>query len=404
MHTIIIGAGASGLLAALRAVQIPGNHVTILERQARVGRKLAATGNGRCNLTNQHAIPASYHCTEGADLYALQAFSPAATLSFFRSLGLLTVEETAGRCYPVSGQATSVVDVLRFALGQTAAVLELGCEVLAVSRRRQGFQVRTAEKSLSCDRLILACGGPACEKLGATDDGARFLRQLGHHVTPLLPGLVQLRSPDRRLRALKGVRAQALLRLLQGGTLLAEAEDEVQFAENGVSGPGIFAVSREAAACLPCTLELDLLPALPQQELLQLLSARTAALPDHGAEDLLCGMLHSRLGRICVRSAGLQDAQPLRSLDRAALAAVSAQVKAFRLTIDGTAGLAGAQVTVGGGDLNEFDPRTLQSRLVPGLYACGEVLDVDGGCGGYNLQWAWASGNLAGQLLERDNI
>ncbi len=402
MQTLILGAGASGMLAALSAAAIPGNHVTILERQARVGRKLAATGNGRCNLTNLHACAADYHSSSGSDFYALEHFPVSETLTFFESLGLVCVSEADGRCYPHSDQATSVVDVLRFALARSGARLELGCEVRAISHSGSRFRVKTQQGDFSADKLVLACGGPACGKLGATEDGARFLRALGHSVTPLLPGLVQLHATEPLLRSLKGVRAPARLRLMGGTRMLGAAHGEVQFTDSGVSGPAVFELSREAAANLPCTLTLDLLPQKAEGELRAMLAARCSEQPELSAEDLLTGMLHNRLGRVCVKASGIAPGAALGTLSDEALARCAGTVKAFHLSIDNTFGLENAQITVGGGVLSQFNPRTLESRLVPGLYACGELLDVDGNCGGYNLQWAWSSGHLAGQLLHEE--
>ena len=402
MQVIVIGAGASGMTAALAAAKKPGCRVRLLERQSRVGRKLAATGNGRCNLTNLNAAESDYHSSTGRDFAALAAFPVEKVLRFFEGLGLIWVSEPDGRCYPRSDQANSVVDVLRFALDAAGVQTILGCEVRRAEKTKNGFHLETSAGDFSCDRLIIACGGPATQKLGATDDGARLLRMLGHSVTPLLPGLVQLRSSEPLLRSLKGVRAQAALTLSKDGAVLVSVAGEVQFVEDGVSGPAVFDLSREAAASLPCMLSLDLLPDHSSEAVLGLLHTRCQALPEQTAEELLTGMLHNRLGRVLVKKAGIDARTPLASLPEEALARCAAAVKGFELPITGSYGLEHAQVTVGGAALDQFDPRTLESRLTPGLYACGEVLDVDGPCGGYNLQWAWSSGLLAGQLRHEE--
>ncbi|MBR6425087.1 MAG: aminoacetone oxidase family FAD-binding enzyme [Oscillospiraceae bacterium] len=402
MQTIIIGAGASGMAAALQAAKKPGNRVRLLERQARVGKKLSATGNGRCNLTNRSASPESYHSSSGKDFHALRAFPVDDTLAFFHRLGLVFVMEPDGRYYPLSDQASSVVDVLRFALEEAGVQLELGCEVQSVQRTKNGFHLETTNGSFACDKLILAAGGPASPKLGATQDGAKLLRQLGHSVTPLAPGLVQLCASEPLLRGLKGVRAQAILRLEKGGTVLARSQGEVQFLEDGISGPAAFALSREAVSVLPCQLHLDLLPFLAEAELLDQLRARCKNLPGRTVEDLLTGMVHNRLGRVLCKKAEIDSSIPLSQLSEAALHRCAETVKDLCLDLTGSYGLDHAQVTVGGACLDQFHPRTLESLLVPGLYACGEVLDVDGNCGGFNLQWAWSSGLLAGQLRHEE--
>ncbi len=403
MDVIVIGAGASGMMAALTAAEKPRCRVILLERQARAGRKLLATGNGRCNLTNLNQDDRFYHTETPALLHALHEFGAAQTLEFFSRLGLVTVAEESGRVYPFSDSANSVGDVLRFALAQAGVELLCGAEVTSVRRTKGGFSVESNGKTYRADRLIVACGGPAGAKLGGTDSGVRLLRMLGHSATALTPSLVQLRTAPEPVRALKGVRAEADLTLTAGGAVLACSGGEVQFTDYGVSGSAVFDLSREAARRAgACELTLDLMPLMPASALEALLYERCRRLPALTAEDLLTGVVHNRLGRVLIRHAGIPLSQPVPTLDDAALRAVSASVKAFRLPVTGTMGFDGAQVTAGGAVGSQFDPQTLESLLIPGLYACGEVLDVDGDCGGYNLQWAWSSGRLAGQLLHRE--
>ena len=400
MRVAVIVGGASGLTAACTAAE-QGAQVILLEAQPRVGRKLMATGNGRCNLTNLEDGREHWH---GADpafvLPALSAFGPLETLDFFRSLGLLTAEEPGGRVYPLSDQAGSVVDVLRFAVQAAGVEVRTGRRVSALTRERGGFLLRADGEELRADRVILCCGGAAGGPLGGCLDGYKLLRSLGHGVTELCPALVQLRTEPLWVRPLKGVRAPAALTLRRDGQVLARTRGEVQFTEYGVSGPAAFELSRAASVSGGGQeLTLDLLDGTPFGELEALLAARCHALPELTANDLLTGMLHNRLGRTLVRRAGLSLEVPLSALDGKSLRRVAGCVKRFALPVTGTQGFDSAQVTAGGARTAQFDPETLSSRLVPGLYAAGEVLDVDGDCGGYNLQWAWASGRLAGRLL-----
>ena len=399
MRTVaVIGGGASGMMAALTAAEDRTNRVVLLERQQRLGRKLLATGNGRCNLTNTGAGPAHYH-GQDADFArpALEAFPPAAALDFFRGLGLLTTEEYGGRVYPLSNSANSVLDVLRLALDAAGVEQRCGESVRALRRRGEGFTLVTDGGELKADCVIVACGGCAGATLGGVKDGYELLKSLGHQRTALRPALVQLTTAPDYPRALKGVRVQCALRLLRGGDVLAESRGELQFTEKGVSGPAVFDLSRAAAEGGELSLHAALLP-LGEDELLGLLRARRAAQPSLAASELLTGMLHNRLGRMLVKYAGLGAATPLSELTEKDLRRVAAACRDFALPVTGTEGFDHAQVTAGGAQTAQFDPRTLESRLVPGLFACGEVLDVDGDCGGYNLQWAWASGRLAGRL------
>ncbi|MEA4964442.1 MAG: NAD(P)/FAD-dependent oxidoreductase [Oscillospiraceae bacterium] len=400
MRVLIIGGGASGLTAALTAAECPDNQVTLLERQARVGRKLTATGNGRCNLTNLHAGPDHYH-GQRPDFVrpALENFGVQTALAWFSSLGLVTAAEPSGRVYPFSDQAGSVVDVLRLALEQSGARVETGCETRALTWRDGAFFAETEGQLFTADRVIVACGGVAGGRLGGTDAGYRLLASLGHTRTALYPALVQLRTDPACVRALKGIRTQAAVSLRRGEETLGESQGEIQFAEYGLSGPCIFALSRAVSASAgEITAVLDLLPQMEQAALERLLREKAARFPALTLENLLTGVLQNRLGRTVVRFCGLVLDAPLSSLSAAKLHQLAAAVKAFPLPVTGTLGMDQAQVTAGGVCTGEFDPDTLESRLCPALYACGEVLDVDGDCGGYNLQWAWSSGRLAGQM------
>lgn len=400
MRVLVIGGGAAGMMAALTAAE-RGHQVTLLERQARVGRKLLATGNGRCNLSNRHASPAHYHGeTAGFCGYALSAFDVDKTLDWFARRGLLTLTEDSGRVYPYSNMAGSVLDVLRFALEDSGLELLTGSVVSGLKKKGELFKVSLENGDVfTADRVILAAGGAAGAKLGGVLDGYQLARQLGHHRTALYPSLVQLRTDSTYPRALKGVKAEAAVYIRRGRELLAENRGEVLFTEYGVSGPAIFEISRHAATGGEgLTLLLDLLPDRETPQLLDFLRLRQSASPQREAGALLTGALHTRLGQMLCKAAGFTR-QTAGDLTPADLEAIARQVKGFALPVTGVCGFDQAQVTAGGLRCGEFDPQTMESRLVPGFFACGEVLDVDGDCGGYNLQWAWASGHLAGSQV-----
>lgn len=401
MQVIVIGGGASGLTAAITAAR-GGHQVTLLERQARVGRKLLSTGNGRCNLTNLNMGLPYYHGQSPSFIRpAMDALNVPDTLAFFRSLGLLTVSEDSGRVYPLSDQAGSVVDVLRFAADAAGVLTRTGFEVTGLKQTKRGFSVRSAEETLTADRVIVCCGGMAGGKLGGTRSGYELLQSMGHSVTKLYPALVQIKTDNTYVKALKGVRADAALELRRDRETVAASTGEVQFTEFGVSGPAVFELSRAAATSKgPLTLHMDLLRQLPATEVTELLRQRLRTMPDLTTENLLAGFLHNRLGRTVLRYAGYGLTDPVTILTEKDLSRITKAIKEFTLSVVGVLGFDGAQVTAGGISTHEFDPATLESRLVPGLYAAGEVLDIDGDCGGYNLQWAWSSGYLAGQLRQ----
>ena len=392
----IIGGGASGMIAAIAAAQNPDVQVHLFERQARVGRKLLATGNGRCNLTNMHANKDAYH-GENPDFvqYALKQMSPENTLEWFRSLGLFTVTEQSGRVYPYSDQANSVVDILRLKLEQPNICLHTGFEVQKIRCDENSFAVEGAEQTVCCHKLIVACGGLAGTKLGGSMSGYKLLARLGHKSTRLRPALVQLKSDWNGVTSLKGVRTNCHIEILKDGVLFSQSTGELQFTDYGLSGPVIFEVSRDACYGTGIWIaQLDFLPDVDKPVLKQELKRRTEQnLP---IDELLTGILHNRLGRVLTKAAGIKNRSFASELNDADLESVCEAVKSFRICLTEPMGMDNAQVTAGGVLTDGFDPTTMESKLVPGLYACGEVLDIDGDCGGYNLQWAWSSGYLAG--------
>ena len=289
MVIAIVGGGASGLIAAIAASKSPGCQVHILERQSRVGRKLLATGNGRCNLTNLDLSPVHYHGQDaGFARAALSRFDGTATLDFFHALGLLTTAEPSGRVYPLSDQSNSVVDVLRFAAAQAGVQLVCGFDAQSVKKKARGYQVTGADGSAYFgDKLIVACGGCAGKALGGTMSGYELLSQLGHSRTALHPSLTQIRTDPAPIRGLKGVRADCRIRLRADGRTIQEDAGEVQFTETGVSGPAAFTLSRAAGQAQGAGLLLDFLREYPAPQVRALLQARRETFPALAGEELM---------------------------------------------------------------------------------------------------------------------
>ncbi len=400
----IIGGGASGMAAALAAAENENAQVVLFERQARLGRKLLATGNGRCNLSNTHTSLDHYH-GDVVDFAApvLQKYDVTDTLRWFSSLGLYIVDEASGRLYPYSDQANSVVDVLRFALEKPNIRVLTGYEVTKVRKNNTGFTIESAEEAFFCDKLIIACGGLAGTKLGGSMSGYKLLMKFGHHCTKLRPTLVQIQSDWNGCPSLKGVRTNCSAMIFRNGKRHAASVGELQFTEYGLSGPVIFEISRDVCyekgdwVC-----KLNFLPDLNKENLLRLLQEKRKT--SLAAEELLTGILHNRLGRVVVKEAGVSLHAPIRQLEDWELEKVCDFVFGLEVPLTEPLGMDSAQVTAGGIFTSEFDPHTMESSLVPGLYACGEVLDIDGDCGGYNLQWAWSSGRCAGHAAGKETI
>lgn len=395
----VIGGGASGLMAALAAVKLQGfPDVVLLEGQARVGKKLLATGNGRCNFSHREACDLSrYHsgCPETVEA-VLSRSKPENTLRFFEALGIPAREED-GRLYPYSLQAGAVVDVLRYEAARLGVEIRTETPVKTI-QTRNGLYIAG---DVSAKRLIVATGGMASPALGSDGSGYALLEAFGHRRTPLFPALTQLVTTRPEIKGLSGVRIEVEATLLVCGKEARREREELMFTDYGLSGPLALALSREASSALAegimdVRAVIDLFPDMDGATLRGYLQERIKSRPERPLEDLFLGLLHKRLGLALLRIAELPPAAAHGSLKPREIDALVHLAKAYPITITGTRGFTDAQVTCGGIDLSGFVPETLESRFSPGLYACGEVLDVDGDCGGFNLQWAWSSGAVAG--------
>lgn len=398
----IVGAGASGLAAAIEASMNTNNQIIVFERQARVGRKLQATGNGRCNLSNTRVSIAHYHGNQPDFAeYALNKYNVENTLDWFHELGLYTVTEESGKIYPYSDQANSVVDILRFSLERPNIELRAGVEVQRIKRQNNGFIIDLDDAQVYCDRLVVACGGLAGTKLGGSMFGYKLLSKMGHKSTRLRPALVQLKTDWNSNAALKGVRTNCKIQIFKDDVLYSESKGELQFTEYGLSGPVVFEISRDVCSAPGQWFAvIDFVPDMSKEQLLDALRRRKSK--NITVSDLLTGILHNRLGRILTQAAGLGSLASVSDLCDDQLLEVCRCVKGFKISILEPMGMDSAQVTAGGIETCQFNPKTMESKLVPGLFACGEVLDIDGDCGGFNLQWAWSSGRLAGYCAGKE--
>ena len=398
---IILGGGAAGLTAAA-ALGESGLRVTVIERLDRVGKKLLSTGNGRCNLSNADMRPALYGPAEAfvADVYA--ATPPPDVLRFFSHLGLMTAAED-GRIYPRSMQAAAVLDVLRMACDRPNVQLMTGQRaVSAAPSRRGGWSVQLESgEGLFAPALLCAMGGSAAPAMGTDGDGVRLMTALGHSATPCVPALVQLRSDHPALRALKGIRVQAALTLGIDGAPAAQETGELLFCDYGLSGVCVFQLSRFASRALAqkqrVTVMVNLLPEVA--DLPAWLRARIGMRPKLPASSLFTGVFHRLLAQALLREAQIAPDTPVGILHRREIDALARAIAALTFSITGTQGFAQAQVTSGGIRLDEINPGTMASRLFDGLYLAGEVVDVDGPCGGYNLHFALASALTAVQAI-----
>ena len=405
-HILVIGGGAAGLAAAITAArESPAARVTVLERMDRVGKKILATGNGRCNLTNMGASFAHFYSSDkGALKRALEGMTPASVVDFFASLGLLCQEEDEGRVYPYCKQASMVLDVLLQALERLNITVQCSCAVTGIGRNKGKFAVKTADgQTLNADAVILTCGGKAAPKLGSDGSGYGLAKAVGHSCTALYPALVAFQCDMNGLGSLKGIRAEAGLTLLAGNHLLGQEVGEVQFTEYGLSGIPAMQLSGRLSRLRKgekCTALVDLFPTWEHEALFRNLKTRQKT--QETLENLLLGTIHKRLAYAVLKSAGLQPlSRPAASLTPAELHRLADTLKAWPFPVTGTQGWDNAQVTGGGIPLAEIDSITMESKTQPGLYLAGEVLDVAGDCGGFNLHWAWCSGIRAGKAAAK---
>ncbi len=409
---IIIGGGAAGLAAAVLLARRSADlglerRILLLEKGPRVGKKLLATGNGTCNLTNAGVSAANYHGDRQLAAAVLKAFSVTDTMDFFKSVGVDVTIREDGKVYPYSAQAAAVLDALRLTADATGVETRCDCPVEAIRQTKAGWQVTAAGETFTTPQVLVTVGGAAAPSLGGSAEGYRLLTALGYDKTPLFPSIVQVRTATDYVRSVKGVRLDAAVTLCRDGKAVAQATGEVLFADYGISGPAVMAISRhvgdwERQKKGPMTAVLDLLPDWNESDLTVRLIER-ANLPGRTLEDLFTGLLHKRLGQTVLRVAGIGPlTREAHTLTAAEAALAAATVKGWVLPVTGTQGFGGAQVTAGGIDTAAFDPATMVSRRHPGLYAAGEVLNVDGDCGGYNLQFAWSSAAVAARAMAKE--
>ncbi len=399
---VIIGGGAAGLAAAVTAArEAPGATVTVLERDARVGKKLLVTGNGRCNLTNRSGLQGRYAGDEAFARAAFARFGVDDTLALMEELGVNCVMLEEGKVYPRSLQAGSVADQLRLAAQEAGAALVTDQTVTRLAPDQGGWQITTQTGTLSARRVLVATGGKAGVGRYNGPTGYDLLQALGHTVTPLFPAIVQLTTETAPIKPLTGIKTQGVVTLRTLTGTRREA-GEILFTEYGLSGPPVLQVSRLLGPGGTGRATLDLLPDLTEEAVAAEIDRRRAKFGKRPCEDLLLGFMNKRLGQTVIKRAGIEKlSRPAGTLTGAETAAIARTAKGFELAVTGTRGFGAAQVTAGGVNTDDFDPATMESKRAPGVYAAGEVLNVTGDCGGFNLQWAWTSGVLAGRAMAR---
>jgi len=398
----VIGAGASGMAAAVTASQY-GAEVTLFEKEERVGKKILSTGNGKCNLGNLDFSLEQYYCKDKEKLEKIfRVFSVWDTIAFFESMGLM-VKSKNGYLYPYSEQASTVLDVLRMELSRKHIKVETGTAIKAAvfNERENGFELTDASGGIhKFQKLIVACGSPASLKKGEGMTGYHLAEGFGHKVGRLLPGLVQLRSGEPFMKALGGVRCQARVKLLIDGEEKAAETGELQFTGYGVSGIPIFQISRLAAGAVEekkdVKVTVDFFPDQEENAYACMAKLRFETQGDKSIEDYMTGLLNKKINMVLLRRFGLRPGTKVTEIGWEKMWGLMKSCRDFPIHISSANSMENAQVCAGGVGMEEVSTE-LESKLRGGLYFAGELLDVDGKCGGYNLQWAFTSGYIAGR-------
>ena len=398
---IVVGGGAAGMMAAISARR-KGAEVSILERNQRVGKKILATGNGRCNYTNAFLDVRNYHGNNPKFVYSpLSQFNVETTIDFFERLGITHVVEDKGKVFPLSFQASSVLDVLRYELEEIGVETLCDAYVKKIEKERNIFRLTLDDnRKIKADKVIIATGGSAMPSSGSDGNGYTLAKEFGHSIVSPFPGLVQLKLEGDFFKRIDGVKIVGIATLLNNGSVIGEDSGDILFTNYGISGPPILQLSRRALELLNKNkrpvLKVSIISGKDKEELSEYLKIRFTYMPKKAIEIGLIGLLNKRLIPVILKEAGIDSKKNISQISNEEIDALAEILTDWRFNIIGSKSFDFAQVTAGGIDTREIDGRTMESKIVNGLYFAGEILDIDGDCGGFNLQWAWSSGYVAG--------
>jgi len=402
-HVIVVGGGAAGMMAAISARK-SGADVTILERNSRVGKKILATGNGRCNYTNINADISYYNGNNPKFAYnALAGFTPYDTIDFFEKLGVSHKIENNGKVFPMSDQASSVLDVLLYEMKSIGINIVCDAYVKKITQKSDKFKIELSDgKVYWSDRVIIATGGKAMPSSGSDGNGFDLAAGLGHNIVDIFPALVQLMLEGSFFKSIDGVKFVGTAEIIHNNKSVSKDRGDILFTNYGVSGPPVLQISRKAGELLKtgkdAYIKITVIDTMTNEELQEYLNKRFGVNPRKPIDFSLVGLVNKRLIPVLLSEAGIKDIKrPVGSLSKKDRRKIANILTDWRLKIKGTLSWANAQVTAGGVDTREINPGTMESKLIKGLFFAGEIMDIDGLCGGFNLQWAWASGFIAGR-------
>ncbi len=417
----IVGGGAAGMMAAITAAR-QGADVTLIEGNDRLGRKLLSTGSGKCNLGNEKLGMEEYYTGRPELLEdCLRRFGTADTISFFQGIGL-RLKSRNGYLYPACEQAAAVLDVLRYEIRELGVIAVTDCKITQIEteRNRKGIRLKGSGRKFTFDRVILACGGQAAPKTGSDGSGYLLAGQLGHSLIPVIPALVQLKCREEYFKAVAGVRADAELSVYWQGNCLARERGELQLTDYGISGIAVFQLSHivnrllskercmeaehslKAGKSMEVEVRINLLPDCSSEDFERLCAQRASLKGMRTVEEFFTGMIHKKLVLLFIKLAGLRPTEEICKAEEKKIRQVYRLCRQWSVHVTGSNSFDNAQVCAGGVPLDEVTD-SLESKKAPGVYFAGEILDVDGRCGGYNLQWAWCSGYLTGRAAAENS-
>lgn len=397
---IVVGAGASGLVASIQCARA-GHHVVLLEQNRKIGKKILVSGNGMCNISNVDIDLRRFHSKNPDFVKAvLDEYDSEDTLSFFKSIGLEIIDGKDGKMFPMSMQASSVVELLEYEAKISGVEILCDCRVTSISREDDAFVIETSQGHKKCEKLILASGSPAAPQLGGSNAGYSFAKSMGHQIIPSHPSLVQLCSDESWVKRCSGVKVAGVAKLYANGEYITEKDGDLLFANYGISGLAILDISREVSMRLAdheyCELSLDLMPKQSKEKLINLLLSRANRDSQKPLELWLQGIINKKLIPIILEQAKCKI-KIENELNRKEINKLVHSIKNLKLSINDTRGFEGAEVSTGGIDTTEVNPTTMESKIVPNLYFAGEILDVDGDRGGFNFHFAWVTGLKLGE-------
>ena len=380
-----------------------GQKTLLLEQNSKIGKKILVSGNGKCNIDNRYIALHRFHGQNpGFIEEVLKGYDFEVVEKFFTSIGLELIEGKEGKIFPMSLQASSVVEILEYEAKRVGVEILCDCAVTSISKEEDTFRVETSQGTKHCRKLLLASGSPAAPQLGGSNSGYAFATKMGHSLIPRHPSLVQLCSEETWVKACAGVKVAGVAKLYANGEYITEKKGDLLFTNYGISGLAVLDLSREVSTRLAnydyCELSLDLIPELSKEKLTNLLLDRINEMSEKPVEMWLHGIINKKLISIILEQSKCKAKQE-NELNRKEVSKLVYTLKNLKLSISDTKGFAGAEVVTGGVNTSEINPQTMESKLVPHLYFAGEILDVDGDRGGFNFHFAWVSGLRIGDTL-----